>query len=419
MSTTTTPPPHREPVSPAQHAWLTHELTAWQAEGIIGADAAATISARYEPSRRFTLIRLVLGLGAIFFSAGLIWLVASNLDRFSPLVRLVIVVVIWLGSVVLAEGLATRRERGGDFASPVVEAARMLVTAGMGAVIFQGAQSLQVTTPAPDLLGWWALAALLYAYAVHSRGPLVVAVMLLAFWYIATGVRTEESTYGVVLSVLVGCLVATGAAVLHQRRWLASFAPVWPVAAVALGLIGLFVAALPQRVEVIRWTWPALIGGLVLAVVLAGAALVVGRDRDRIDVAVSAGVVLAGVGLVLWQPAGIDELFRDGVTPSGWIWLRVCVAVVIFLAAASWWAALGVRHDLPLVTIVATLALVLFITVQSFAVFAPIISGAALFLTVGAIMLATGYLADRGRRRLVAAVEEEERPAARDESEPS
>ena len=42
-----------------------------------------------------------------------------------------------------------------------------------------------------------------------------------------------------------------------------------------------------------------------------------------------------------------------------------------------------------------------FTTVQSFAVFAPVISGATLFLAVGLVLIAVGYLVDRGRRHLV------------------
>ena len=48
----------------------------------------------------------------------------------------------------------------------------------------------------------------------------------------------------------------------------------------------------------------------------------------------------------------------------------------------------------------------MFVTVQAFAVFAPILSGAALFLIVGVVLLGTGVLADRGRRRLVSEAKE-------------
>jgi uncharacterized membrane protein len=58
-------------------------------------------------------------------------------------------------------------------------------------------------------------------------------------------------------------------------------------------------------------------------------------------------------------------------------------------------------RDSGRLTWLATAALVVFVTVQASAVFAPIVSGAALFLIVGVVLLGTGVLADRGRRRLV------------------
>ena len=63
-------------------------------------------------SRRFTLSRIVLTLGACFVGLGLIWLVASNLDAMSPLTRFLLMVAIWLGLVVASEVLAVRRDRG-------------------------------------------------------------------------------------------------------------------------------------------------------------------------------------------------------------------------------------------------------------------------------------------------------------------
>lgn len=72
------------------------------------------------------------------------------------------------------------------------------------------------------------------------------------------------------------------------------------------------------------------------------------------------------------------------------------------LVLATAVAVLGVLRESQRLTVIATAALVLFVTVQAFGVFAPIFSGAALFLTLGLVLLATGYLADRGRRTLVA-----------------
>jgi hypothetical protein len=111
-------------------------------------------------------------------------------------------------------------------------------------------------------------------------------------------------------------------------------------------------------------------------------------------------VLAAVVGTVLatWQPEGPTDVPTTAMTS------RAVLSVLVYLLLAAWYAVLGVRSDLPGVTGLATAALVLFTTVQSFAVFARIISGATLFLVVGAVLLGSGYGFDRARRRLVAEV---------------
>ena len=54
-----------------------------------------------------------------------------------------------------------------------------------------------------------------------------------------------------------------------------------------------------------------------------------------------------------------------------------------------------------------SVGLVIFTTFQSFAVFARIIEGAWLFVILGVVFLATGFLADRARRRLAIELEGE------------
>ena len=76
------------------------------------------------------------------------------------------------------------------------------------------------------------------------------------------------------------------------------------------------------------------------------------------------------------------------------------ISVAVYVLAAALVAVLGVLHDSWRLTALATVALVLFTTVQSFAVFARIVDGAWLFLLLGVVFLVTGYAADRARREL-------------------
>lgn len=94
---------------------------------------------------------------------------------------------------------------------------------------------------------------------------------------------------------------------------------------------------------------------------------------------------------------------RDQVSLEGWLHAIVSVGVYLVVAVAV--AALGTLRDNPLLTWMAMLALVIFTTFQSFAVFAAIIQGAWLFMVLGVIFLGTGFLFDRARRGLAATLE--------------
>src|SRR4051812_16989934 len=155
MTSTTSPGPRTpariRPASPAQLEWLARELPTWQRDGLLDARAAAAILARYHPSRRFDLSRLLLTLGAAFVGLGILWLVASNLDRLAPPPRFLVVAGFWLLFLTAGELLASRREHGGDVPSPVVGAIRVLAALTFGAVVMQAAQSLQVPAYEPVL----------------------------------------------------------------------------------------------------------------------------------------------------------------------------------------------------------------------------------------------------------------------------
>jgi uncharacterized membrane protein len=390
-------------VSPRRLVWLEGELTAWQAEGLIADEQARAVRARYVPSHRFSLARLLLALGAAFVAVGLIWLVAANLDQLSPTVRFVGVIAAWLGLVVTAEWLAERADLASDDpsdqASPVVGAVRMLAAAAFGAVIFQAAQSLQVPAYSSTLVGWWALGALLYAYAVGGVMPLLVGVVTGTVWFTWQTAAAADGYAPFVTAVLLGAVVATATGIVHAGRWRAGFALPWRLAGTVLTLFGMFAAALPVDIAPARWPVEVAVGA-VGAGVAAVAALVLGRAADRLEVVVPVLAAIVGAVLAIWQPQGPTD------TPTTAMTSRAVLGVLVYLLLAAWYAVLGVRSGLPGVTGLATAALVVFTTVQSFAVFARIISGATLFLAVGVVLLGSGYGFDRARRRLVAEVGE-------------
>ena len=115
------------------------------------------------------------------------------------------------------------------------------------------------------------------------------------------------------------------------------------------------------------------------------------------------GVGVAAVALAAWETS--TDLDAVGAVE----WAHAAVSVTAYVAAAIGIALLGTKHDSWRLTALATGALVVFTTFQSFAVFAPIIEGAWLFVVLGLIFLGTGFTFDRARRRLAAALEGEAR----------
>jgi uncharacterized membrane protein len=206
------------------------------------------------------------------------------------------------------------------------------------------------------------------------------------------------------LSTAIGAaaLAAVSVGVGHLVLGWRDLADPWREIGAVLALLGLFIAALPYA-----WGDPeasvALLVGLGVAVVLAGAALVRGDHVDRLEVGLAALALALTVGLSLWR---FDENLLDTADLPTGAWVRAVLSVVAYLVVASGYAVLGGMRDSSRLTWLATAALVVFVTVQAFAVFAPIVSGAALFLIVGVVLLGTGVLADRGRRRLVGEAKE-------------
>lgn len=402
----THPPSPARPASPSQLAWLQNEIAVWRAAGVVDEAQAAAIRGRYVEVRRFSLTRLLLFLGGGFIGIGLLWLVATNLDNLSPALRFVVVTALWLGFVATAEVLASRRghraPEGDAGSSPVVGAFRVLAALSFGAVVFQAAQSLQVPAYEPGLVGVWGLGVLVYAYAVGGVAPLLVGITTTTGWYVWEIAAAAEDGMGFVLPVLLAAAVAGAVAVVHTGRWRPAFGATWREASALLALLALFVAAFPYvEVDGFVWTAPVIVG-IIAAVAAVAASAVLAEGRARLEALVPLAAVGIGVLLVLWAPTEPD---LGNVSAEGYA--HAFMSVAVYVAAAGWYAALGVMRDSTRLTFVATGALVLFTTVQSFAVFAPIITGATLFLVLGVIFLGSGFLFDRGRRHLVANLEGE------------
>ena len=397
--------PSLRPASPSQISWLRTEVDAWQQEGLIGTDLATTLLGRYHETRRFSVGRLLLTLGAGFVGVGLIWLVAANLEQLPPIARFVAVTAIWLALLATGEALAVRHERQPGIPRPLVFSVRLLAALSLGAVIFQAAQSLQVPAYEPRLVGLWAAGALVHAYAVRGQAPLIVGLLAGSTWFVWQTLWDEPSGLTVVLALGVVGSVGMAAASLHSASpSLGRFAAPWREVGAVFSLAALFAAALPF-VDLDDFEWsPWLIDGLALAAALTAAAVLRARTPvGRLEAAAGALVTGAAVLLAAWETS--SDVDAVGAVE----WAHAAVSVTVYVGVAIGVALLGTRHDSWRLTTVATGALVVFTTFQSFAVFAPIIQGAWLFVVLGLVFLGTGFMFDRTRRRLAAALEGEGR----------
>lgn len=393
MTLTSAPPPVHA-ASAGRLDWLSGELVRWQAEGLLTAEQSAAILGRYRAGRRFSLGRLLLTVGALFVGVGLIWLVAANLDGWAPPVRIVVVAALWLATLVAGEVLHERRA-----SPPLVGALRLLAALGFGGVVFQAAQTLQVPAYEPVLVAVWSLGAFVHAYAARAALPLLAGIATGTAWLVFQLLDAGPSGLGVVVCLIASGVLAVALAAVHERH-LPAFAPPWRETGAALLLAGLFAAALPfVGPEDFAWTpWLLVAVAVSLVAVVAAVARSSGPGRNEALAAVAAAV--AAVALVLWDTDGaVDDRLTTGDV------LHAVVSVLLYVMVAVAVAVAGTLRDSPRLTWLATAALVVFTTFQSFAVFAQIVTGAWLFLLLGVVFLATGFLFDRTRRGLAATLE--------------
>ena len=382
-------------VPPRQLAWLRSEVADWTSQGIISPEQADLISHRYRGDlhARFSIGRVLLHIGGGFVGIGLIWLVAANLEQLSPMTRFAAVTALWLTFLVGGEVLAARKS------SPtLVGAIRLLAALGTGAMLFQAAQSLQVPAFEPRLLGLWGAGALLHGYLVRAHMPFVVGILAGLGWWFAQPMWDEQSGLTVVVLLGAASVLAAGLAVVHDGR-LTRFAWTWRTVAGGMALLALFAAAIPDiGGDGVRWSsW--LVANLAAAGVAAVAALVAGDGVRRLEPVGAIVVLVAATLLGLWS-TGSDAAEVDA---SDWLHAALSVGAYVLLAVAL--VALGTVREHTALTWMAMAGLVVFTTFQSFTVFAPIVTGAWLFVVLGTVFLGTGFLFDRARRELVQALD--------------
>lgn len=387
------------PIPRTTFSWLSGELTRWQADGLIDTTAAEEILALYSPNgaatSRSLMGRILLGIGGTFLGVGLIWLVAANIESLAPGVRFAAVALIWLAVLGVAELLAAR-----GHSRALVGSLRLVAALALGAVIFQAAQSLQVPAYEPKLVGLWAAGALCHAVALRAVTPLLVGVLAGSVWWVWQPWTGSWSGASMVVTMLLAAVLAVSLAAGHDRldRTLGT---VWRVVGVAFTLIALFATAIPgvDLSDTVGGVWLAVLGAATAAALALGLAL--GTRVARLEILGTLAVGALGLGLMAWETG------TDSQAVQLQDWLHAGVSVLVYVLVATALAALGVIRSNTWITGLATAGLVVFTTFQSFAVFAPIMTGAWLFVALGAILLGTGIAFDRARRSLKSSLADE------------
>lgn len=397
MSPTTPAGPRHQPLlrpaSPARLAWLADEVQAWREAGVVDGDQAAAILAGYSPGRRFSLVRLLTGVGAAFVGIGALWLVAANLESLSPLARFVLVTLVWVAALAGGEALQAR-----SAPPPAVAATRLVAALLVGGVVMQAAQSLQVPAWEPTLVGWWSLAALVHAYAARAVPPLVVGVLAGSAYAVWAPLDAGASGLGVVLALGVVGVGALALAAPHERVGLPVFARVWRESGLVLVLASLVVAAVPWTTAGERPATSALVLLLGAGSALVVLGLLVGGPGDRVEVLGALAALGTALVLVAWEAGADAEVVTGPDVAHAVLGVAACAVACIAVAATG-----TLRDDRRLVAL-ATTALVVVTTLQAFTVFAPVLEGAWLFLLLGLVLVGTGLVFDRARRHVTAAL---------------
>ncbi len=203
--------------NPERLEWLRRELADWREEGLVTTDAADAILARYVPLKRHSVVRVLAILGAVFIVAGLIWLVASNLDRLTPVGRVVLVGAIWLGLVAVAEVAQRRRTAVRDPASPLVGALRLMASGALGALVYLIGDLAGVVEDEVWWLGVWGIGALAYGYLRDAFAPVALGAGLVILWFAVESATRADSLWVFTVAALAAGLFSLGVAALHRR----------------------------------------------------------------------------------------------------------------------------------------------------------------------------------------------------------
>ena len=383
------------------------ELERWVGDGLISAEQAAALRARYpatgvvpeEPrSRAATALAVI---GAIAVGAGVIGFFAANWDGMSHALRLTVLTLAVGGAYA---GGYQLRERTDGFRR-VGEALYLLGVLLFGAALFLVGQMYNVEAHDPLALLIWAAAAFAVALTVRSRAVAVTALLIFTGWVgFEAGNALEDSgddAAGLaVLAVLYGgALYGVGTVALERVRaaWLdeTRLASAARGLGLAVGAAGVFVFTFSEAAEELDGAASGLGGwlqaGLVLVAGLALAAAAGLALGERPCGRAEAVVLGAAVGLTL------VAAFAGGNGDAYAILFNLVLAAIALGAIY-----VGYVGDEPWLVNAGVALVAIDLIARYFDVFWSALPRSAGMIGAGLLILAIAAFLERQRKRLIA-----------------
>lgn len=330
-------------MSASRQRWLLEQIPDWEREGLLTAEAAVRLRARYAvDASRPGLGQILLGaLGALLIGSGLIAILGHNWDDFSRPVRLLCAFLPLLAAQIFTWQVLQR-----GAAAWVRETAGLLQALAAGACLALVSQIYHLGGDWPDFLRAWFLLALPLAWVLRSDAVTLFYLVAITVWTLSRlesklAWQDSELLYPLLLMVLL-------------PRWWRQPAPgpvmrCLMVVSAGLGL-GAAAADLVQRGEILSGRghalpllWSLLAAGFVLLPLTArGQAESLARKPQ----VVLGGLWLFGFGLAAtFRDVGRDllrgmpELLR---LPVGWGLLALLAGLAAVAVRQRRWAVLTV-----------------------------------------------------------------------------
>ncbi|MCC6447000.1 MAG: DUF2157 domain-containing protein [Armatimonadetes bacterium] len=397
--------------------WLAGETRQWVQEGLIKAEEARLILARYglvagESSRsikRLQIVHILAALGAVLVGVGVILVMRANWEAIPRAACLALLLSATAACYCAGYTMAFERRN-----YPTVGMSLLLLGSLLwGASIFLIAQMHHLGQSGGENTGllYWFIGVLPLAYILRPPLHLVLALAVGSLWVVLPkldGNLWKVHHLALLFLAIAGLLYA--AAILHRSRPdFRSLAQTFGWFALTYLFLGLYILSFRDawRIEIHHrlygssglWLWL----GCTLVPAIAGAAwLLAGKARNDKTADIEALVVIALALLA----AGLAGLTAQGETPDAFIaaLLAILFNLLLFGAAIGviW---LGWDRSQPGFVNWGLFIFFLQVMARYFDLLGRMLQGGAVFIGAGLLLIFGGVILERQRRRLIGSME--------------